>query len=236
LAKWKIQRRVDADFRVQPHDFGAPFNLPNHPVVGIAWYEALAFCRWLTEFGRNKNWLDAKTIIQLPSKAEWEKAARGGEEIPQPQIVTAIDEIRAQARPNAQRKPNDKLQRQYPWGDEPDPNRANYTDTKIGATNAAGCFSNGASPYGCEEMSGNVWEGARSLWGKDWQKPDFVYPYIPADGREKLDAPQDVRRVWRGGAFYDDDWFVRCAFRYRDFPNDWGYYLGFRVAVLPLSF
>jgi formylglycine-generating enzyme required for sulfatase activity len=232
----KFKGRYDDNFRTQPYDFGAPFNLPNHPVVGITWYEALAFSRWLNEVCQNKNWREAKISVQLPSEVEWEKAARGGEEIPQSHIITAISEIRtnarlsAQAGPNEQRKRNDKLQRQYPWDDNPDPNRANYADTGINATSAVGCFPGGASPYGCEEMSGNVWEWTRSLWEN--------YPY-PTDAkerakRENLEAPRDKGRVWRGGAFYSDDRFVRCAARDRNYPYNWDYRLGFRVAVLPL--
>jgi formylglycine-generating enzyme required for sulfatase activity len=45
------------------------WSLPNHPVVGVSWFEALAYVRWLTEFtGR---------ACRLPTEAEWEKAARG---------------------------------------------------------------------------------------------------------------------------------------------------------------
>ena len=84
-------------------------------------------------------------------------------------------------------------------------------------------------------MSGNVWEWTRSLWGSNWQKPDFTYPYNPHDGREDMEAPDNIHRVLRGGAvdYLGDD--VRCAARvgYRSFDRYGS--VGVRVVLLPLS-
>lgn len=87
----------------------------------------------------------------------------------------------------------------------------------------------------CEEMIGNVWEWTRSLWGDDVMKPAFGYPYVASDGREDLGASPKILRVFRGGAFDVNTWFVRCACRDWDVPalRDW--YLGFRVALFPFS-
>jgi iron(II)-dependent oxidoreductase len=197
--------------------------------VGVNWFEALAYTRWLTAALTARRLLPAGWRVRLPSEAEWEKAARGGEDIPVAPLVR--NRIDANAAPSL--RPNPNAARAYPWGDDPDPNRANYTDSGVGATSAVGCFAAGVSPYGCHDLSGNVWEWTRSLWGDDWQKSSYNYPYHPDDGREKLEAPNSTVRVLRGGSFGAALVAVRCAARFRYLPdnrNDGG---GFRVLAAP---
>ncbi|MEI7769706.1 MAG: SUMF1/EgtB/PvdO family nonheme iron enzyme [Chloroflexales bacterium] len=62
---------------------------PNHPVVGVSWYEATAFCIWLTRS------LNDGSTYQLPTEAEWEYAARGRECRPYPWGDPAPDDTRA---------------------------------------------------------------------------------------------------------------------------------------------
>ena len=190
-----------------------PERTPNHPVVNITWNEALAYCEWLTEQLRNSEETPEPLatllkigegqgppwVITLPSEAEWEKAALGMDD------------------------------RKYPWGQEPDPNKANYGDTGIHTTSAVGCFAGGESPYGVEDMSGNVLEWTRSLFKE--------YPY-PSEEHERLERERlnsQDRRVLRGGSFFDTDVGVRCA--YRDFiPPDGAHWsIGFRVVASPFS-
>lgn len=189
------ERVEGADWR---HPRGPRSNIRgkgDHPVVQISWYDALAFCEWLSQ--------KTGKPYRLPSEAEWEKAARGTDG------------------------------RIYPWGDQWDASRCNAWEGGKRDTTPVGAYPRGASPYGVLDMAGNVWEWTRSLWGTDSQKPDFTYPYNPGDGREDLAAPQTVRRVLRGGAFFDDVRYVRCALRYRNFPNVRLDFVGFRVVVVP---
>ena len=194
-----------------PKDPDSLRGVGSHPVVLITWYDALAYCHWLTE--KLRTWSgtpeplatrlrDKGCEITLPSEAQWEKAARGSD-----------------ARP-------------FPWGQELDPNQANYGDTGIGATSAVGCFPGGAGPCGAEDLSGNVWEWTRSLWGENWRRSDFGYPYDSEDGREDLETGDHVCRVLRGGAFNGMRWVVRCACRSLSRPNHYLEFFGFRVCVV----
>lgn len=221
----EIRGSYDDKSRKEPYQYGSPFTLPNHPVVGVTWYEVLAFTRWLTDRWKEQGVLPEGWAVRLPSEAEWEKAARGGREIPDRLQIISIENVKADI--SLPMKKNKAPQRVYPWGNDPDSNRANYDEIGIGATSAVGCFPGGVSPYGCEEMSGNVWEWTRSLSRK--------YPYDPKDGRENLEAPEADIRVVRGGSFYLNRWDVRCSCRRMNY-NDIrvvSIFIGFRVMLSP---
>jgi formylglycine-generating enzyme required for sulfatase activity len=175
-----------------PATYGTPFELSNHPVVGVSWYEAVAYCAWLTERLRAAGELDAQQVVRLPSEPEWEKAARGTEG------------------------------RIYPWGDASDPERANYNATGIGSTSAVGCFPGGESPYGVEEMVGNVWEWCGTKW---------VGTYREYQVDDEVEG--DALRVVRGGSFGSDEGGARCAYRFRLLPSNRNRFGGFRVVVSP---
>ena len=198
---------------------GSVLDLPNHPAVGVSWYEAVAFCRWLTERLRETGDIGPDEEVTLPTEAQWEKAARGGLQIPN-----------LQSQDPGEMVDNPRPDRIYPWGDKFDAVKCNMDDTGIGTTNAVGIFPNGASPYGVLDLSGNVCEWTRSLWGESVHA-SFRYPYNPTDDREDLDAPDSVLRVMRGGCCSWDAWFVRCAARYRDDPFVFGSNYGFRVVL-----
>ena len=139
--------------------------------------------------------------VRLPTEAEWEKAARW-----------------TGSHPNV-----------YPWGDEWDAEKCNnYCDHNTAGggyeryqTAPVGSYPSGASPYGCQDMAGNVWE-----WCQDW------FRSYPGSG-----SPFDYTgkyRVLRGGSWYSVGSgyaAARCAYRYGALPDYTGCIeFGFRVA------
>jgi iron(II)-dependent oxidoreductase len=208
----------------QVRDESSLRGLPNRPVVNVTWHEALAFCRRLTQQWQQQGFLSKEWHVTLPSEAEWEKAARGGLEIPDQGLIKSLNQIEVW-QPKVVRQPNLLPQRRFPWGDDINLNRVNYDETGIDATSSMGCFPEGASPYGCQDLSGNVWEWTRSHF-RD-------YPYSSDDGREELEAGSDVPRVLRGGAFDLDERLVRCAIRGGLDPDSGYGSIGVRVVVSP---
>lgn len=100
--------------------------LDAHPVVGVSLLDALTYIEWLNT--------ELNTTYRLPSEAEWEYAARGGDA------------------------------RLYPWGDEFDPWRCNTLESGKHGTTTIGEYSPGGdTPFGLMDMSGNVWEWTTSL-------------------------------------------------------------------------
>ncbi|MCP4287419.1 MAG: SUMF1/EgtB/PvdO family nonheme iron enzyme, partial [Gammaproteobacteria bacterium] len=200
--------------------------LADHPVINVTWYDALYFCQWLTTRWQKKGILSNGWHVTLPSEAEWEKAARGGLEYPQQNIIRHISQINNQGWSKPSLQANQIPRRRYPWGDKIDRMQVNYKDTRLSTTNAVGCFPGGASPYGCEEMSGNVWEWTRSMVE--------TYPYDPDDGREDIERDSPYR-VSRGGSFKLGAHKVRCAIRLRYNPRGGVFDFGFRVMLSPSS-
>ena len=104
-----------------------------HPVVRVNWQDASAFCEWAGEV--------SGYTLQLPSEAEWEKAARGTDG------------------------------RIYPWGNQaPDARLCNF-DKNVNDTTPVGSYSpQGDSPYGASDMAGNVWEWVADWYGETYYK------------------------------------------------------------------
>jgi formylglycine-generating enzyme required for sulfatase activity len=171
-------------------------------VVHISWYDAVAYCQWLSKA--------TSRAYHLPSEAEWEKAASW----------KVGDSESGELGGRKQR---------YPWGDVFDADLCNTKESHLGDTTPVGAYPGGASPYGVLDMAGNVYEWTRSLWGKDMKAPTFGYPYDPADGREELEAGNGFLRVLRGGAFYYDARYARVTHRIKSYPDYRVRTRGFRV-------
>lgn len=106
------------------------YNGANQPIVGVTWYEAIAFAAWLNE--QLHAVLPPGYQVRLPSEAEWEVAA-------------AYDA-------NGQRHP-------YPWGDtRPTVEHAISVVSRLERSAPVGICPLGSAASGAMDMAGNVWE------------------------------------------------------------------------------
>lgn len=230
---WKggrIKARFEEEPTAGPERYGEPWSLGNHPMVGVTWYEALAFCHWLTERWREKEWLPEDWEVRLPSEAEWEKAARGGLELPASSEPRRIDGgLREAAEGRLGLVENSASTRRYPWCGDFSLERANTSESGIGTTSAVGCFPGGVGPYGCEELAGNVWEWTRSLFDDD------PYPDEPLERAARESYASKEPRVLRGGGLLVGAGGARCSARRRLLPGPRYGGVGFRLLLSPFS-
>jgi formylglycine-generating enzyme required for sulfatase activity len=138
-------------------------------------------------------WLAARTghPWRLPTEAEWEHAAKG---------------------PDG---------REFPWGDTFDPARANTREAGIHTTTPVGAFPAGRSPFGADDMAGNVEE-----FTADDYRPYEGGPFVA----DHLVQTMDVYRIARGGSFSRFGDLTRTRRRHGAFPGPL-YPVGFRLAT-----
>jgi formylglycine-generating enzyme required for sulfatase activity len=237
--KWRTGgKREEPDLWRDEH-----FNQPNQPVVGVSWYEAAAYCAWLTERvanqqnGKSANQQVGKHLHLRRSAAQVQVSANqqvgksttpGFADLRLADLGLADFTVRLPSEAEWEKAagwdPAAGCKRVYAWGDDWDGEKAN-AEMKVGRLSAVGVFPGGAADCGALDMSGNVWEWTASLYQE--------YPYRPDGGRE--DPSAEGARTLRGGSWSDLRRYARVSSRsYYDPDNYFFYSVGFRVVVAPV--
>jgi formylglycine-generating enzyme required for sulfatase activity len=173
----------------------APGATDRHPVVYVSYVEATRFCQWLSTRERRK--------YRLPTEAEWEYAAKGTDN------------------------------RKYPWGNyDGRGDLANFADKNTvfawsdreiddgyPESSPVGAFPLGASPFGLEDMAGNVWEWCL----------DYYELYRPGPKTNPRGPATGTKRVHRGGSWKSRFSSLRTTVRGSNVPGFHCNDLGFRI-------
>ena len=190
------QQFLDATGYKAPDYWDDPaFNAPDQPVVGVAWLDAAAYAQWAGK--------------RLPTEAEWEYAARGGQ--------AGI---------------------RYPWGDDITHEDANYKgkggkDIWDGPAPVGSFAKNG---YGLYDMGGNVWEWCTDEYDSKFYATSKENNPIAGKLITFMNddfANVDTRRVTRGGSWSSADNKLRIASRNFIDPLATSQTTGFRCAKTP---
>jgi sulfatase modifying factor 1 len=182
-----------------PDDLG--FGRGQRPVFWIKWFDAAAYCNWLSEnaglapcySGTRKivKWDTTADGYRLPTEAEWEYAARGG-----------------------------LLSQGYLYAGGNDPDEVGWYGANSGnQTHPVGLKK--PNELGLYDMSGNIWE-----WCWDWYRPDYYAespprdPLGPDSARQMQGvAPINAEKVRRGGDWGELAEHLRVSARSADLAS-----------------
>lgn len=187
---------------------GDPRFGPDHPVVGIDWFDAFAYARW-----RGK---------QLPTETQWEKAARGD--------TGSIYPWGNEFDPAALRSAGET------YGAEP-PTLLHWVmllsrgthEFPARTTAPVDAHPAGASPYGVQDMCGNAWEFTRTCFStRQDARPAFAN-FDPVE----LMATYEGQVVIKGGAWSSPAPLIGAAYRGYDLLTDRHTEIGFRCVFEP---
>ncbi len=183
------------------------------PVIQVSWYDAIAYCNWLSEkhglkpaydqegtlldiYGEPTSDISRVEGFRLPTEAEWEYAGRGGHKSEVDYRYAGSNDIEEVA------------WYWYNWG------MAQEKTQVVGRKkpNELGLF----------DMSGNVWE-----WCYDWYDREY---YSDEPKTNPIGPAQGERKVRKSGSWYWVETVCRLAFRFGYEPDRQFINVGFRIA------
>lgn len=195
LARWPVTVGQYEAFDPSHRSKRAPWANEQHPVIYVSALDANRFCEWLSAKEKRK--------YRLPTEAEWEYAAKGPDN------------------------------RTFPWGDtRPGNAHANLADANTNfpwadpclndgyaETAPVGSYPLGASPFGMEDMAGNVWEWCF----------DCLLPYPTRERTNPKGPTEGLKRVYRGGSWKSRIGSLRTSARSFNAPTSTANDVGFRI-------